>query len=1076
MSKQGMSRRDFLKTTAAAGCGAIVASQLDFARGLIARVEAGELTAAEAYELLRAENTLYTVCLNCNTGCGIKVKILDGVAVKIDGNPYNPFNLHPHLEMKDAPETAVKVDAGLCPKGQSGHQGAYDPYRITRVLKRAGKRGENRWQSIPFDQAITEIVNGGLLFKNVAGEESRQVTGLKELYALKDGKLFEEMGKDIAALRKKKPEERKKAIDEFKVKHAANLGVLIDPDHPDFGPKNNQFVYFWGRKKGGRSNFAAAFNGAFGTVNTHGHTTVCQGSLYFACKAMSEQYVGNGFKDGQKFYWQADQENSDYVLFVGANLFDGNYGPTNRAMRMTQRLADGKLKMTVLDPRFTKLAAKAQRWVPIQPGTDAAFAMGMTRWILENKRFDAKYLANCNKAAASAEKEATWSNSAWLVKLDKDGKPGKFLRAHEIGLKPAEKRKDKDGKEFDFEYLVAMKDGKPVAFDPNDDKEAVKGELFVATELKDADGKPVKVKSGLQLMQEAAQEKSIADYATLCGTDAATIEAVAKEFTSFGKKACVDMHRGPAQHTNGFYTISSLMNLNLLIGNFDWKGGMIAASTFNFDGTSSSTDKQPFNFKKIGPKGQKTFGTSIIRHDWKYEESSLFAGKASYPAKRNWWPISSDVYEEILPSIADAYPYGAKVVFSYMGAPTYSLPAGQTQIEALTNLEKLPLYIASDILVGPTSMYADYIIPDLHYLERWEFQGSHPNMPVRIQPVRQPVIASPNEVVTVFGEQQPLSYETFWLALAEKLGMKGFGKDGFGPGQDFNRPDDFYIRMVVNLALDRKEPVADASQSEMELFLKSRRHLPKDVFDPDRWKAISGTAWPKVVTVLNRGGRFDSQSVTYKGDQVANKYGKQINLYQEKTAGCKDAFTGKSFHGMARYVPVTDTLGNAPTKQAEGYPLHLITQRDVRHCKARTITNQYLTDSMPENGIIIHTSDAKKLGVKSGDKVKVVSSTNPDGVWNLQNGTKKPMVGTVQVTETIRPGVITFTLGHGHWDSGAADVVIDGKTVKADKRRAAGIHANAAMWIDPHLKNTCMIDTVGGSVSFYDTKVKLVKV
>ena len=32
------------------------------------------------------------------------------------------------------------------------------------------------------------------------------------------------------------------------------------------------------------------------------------------------------------------------------------------------------------------------------------------------------------------------------------------------------------------------------------------------------------------------------------------------------------------------------------------------------------------------------------------------------------------------------------------------------------------------------------------------------------------------------------------------------------------------------------------------------------------------------------------------------------------------------------------------------------------------------------------------------------------------------------------------------------------------------------MWIDPHLKNTCMIDKVGGSVSFYDTRVKLVPV
>ena len=450
-----VSRRDFLKTTALAGCGAVVASHFDFARDLIARVEAGELTQAEAYELLKAENTLYSVCLNCNTGCGIKVKILDGVAVKIDGNPYNPFNLHPHLDMTETPAAAALIDAGLCPKGQAAHQGAYDPYRVTRVLKRAGKRGENKWVSIPFSQAIDEIVVGGRLFAHVPGEEKRQIIGLKEVRALTDPTVFEDMGKDVAALRKKKPEERPAAIEAFKTKYAAHLDALIDPNHPDFGPKNNQFVYFWGRKKGGRSNFAAAFNGSFGTNNTHGHTTVCQGSLYFACKAMSEQYEGSGFKGGQKFYWQADQENSDYILFVGANLFDGNYGPTNRTMRMTQRMVEGKLRMTVLDPRCTKLAAKAQRWVPILPGTDAAFALGMTRWILENKKYDANFLACCNKAAATAIKETTWSNGPWLVKLDKEGKPGKFLRAHEIGLKAAEKRTDKDGKEFDFESVMS---------------------------------------------------------------------------------------------------------------------------------------------------------------------------------------------------------------------------------------------------------------------------------------------------------------------------------------------------------------------------------------------------------------------------------------------------------------------------------------------------------------------------------------------------------------------------------------------------------------------------------------------
>ncbi len=43
------------------------------------------------------------------------------------------------------------------------------------------------------------------------------------------------------------------------------------------------------------------FGSAYGTTNLHGHTTVCQGSLYFTCKAISEQYLGGSFADGKKF-------------------------------------------------------------------------------------------------------------------------------------------------------------------------------------------------------------------------------------------------------------------------------------------------------------------------------------------------------------------------------------------------------------------------------------------------------------------------------------------------------------------------------------------------------------------------------------------------------------------------------------------------------------------------------------------------------------------------------------------------------------------------------------------------------
>ncbi|HET9494348.1 MAG TPA: hypothetical protein VFR15_08970 [Chloroflexia bacterium] len=54
-------------------------------------------------------------------------------------------------------------------------------------------------------------------------------------------------------------------------------------------------------------------------------------------------------------------------------------------------------------------------------------------------------------------------------------------------------------------------------------------------------------------------------------------------------------------------------------------------------------------------------------------------------------------------------------------------------------------------------------------------------------------------------------------------------------------------------------------------------------------------------------------------------------------------------------------------------------------------------------------------------------------------------------------------------------MTIDNTAVPGDGRRVRGFHANAALPVDPYLKNTTPVDPVGGSVVLYDTKVKVVK-
>ncbi len=1062
------SRRDFLAGGAMLGAGLVAAPGHVFAetdgKGSNAVLDSARPDAP--YEAAKPENMIHTVCLQCNTGCGIRCKLQDGVITKVDGNPYNPWTLLPHLDYDTPPDEAAAVDGSICPKGQAGLQTAYDPYRIRKVLKRAGKRGENKWTVIPFEQAVKEICEGGKLFAKVPGEENREVEGLKKITALKDPKVSRAMAEDVKHIWKEKDKEKKRAlVEEFKKKYADHLDTLIDPDHPDLGPKNNQIVCAWGRLKGGRKDHYKRFSGALGTVNAHGHTTVCQGSLYFTCKAISEQYQDGKFGGGKKFYWQADTENCRFILFVGANLFEANYGPPNRSVRITGNLVSGKTKIAVVDPRFSKLASKAWKWLPLKPGLDAALALAITRWIIENKRYDEKFLRCANKAAAKQAGESSWCNATWLVEM-KDGKPGKFVRASDHGSATPETRKTKKGQEYEEKFLLVMVDGEPTAFDPNDEEKAVTGDLLVDAELPDG----TKVKSGLQIVYEAAKQHSLKEWTEMAGVDEKTVIEVARELTNYGKQAAVDCHRGPAQHTNGFYNVLAWMTVNMLLGNIDAKGGMIKASTYDTSGKKSKL----YNIGKQPGKSKK-FGISSIRHGVKYEDTTLFEG---YPAKRNWYPISSDVYEEIIPSIGDQYPYPVKALFLYMGAPTYALPAGHTNIEILCDTEKLPLFVANDILIGAASMYADYIFPDLSHLERWEFQGSHPNIPNKVQPVRQPAMAPIPEEVTVFGRRVPICFESMMMGIGEYMKLPGYGKDGFGNGKDFNHPDDLYIRGVANLAYGEKpdgsEQTPDADEREIRVFLEARRHLPKSVFDEERWKKIAGEKlWPKVVYVLNRGGRFENHAEAYKGDRVAHPWHKLLNLYQEKTASTTHSGTGEPNPGYATYLPIRDFHGKEPNALRKGYDLHLITNRSIVQCKTRTIVDAWLTPLMPENGLMVNPFDLKRLGLKDGQKVKVVSATNPEGVWDLGAGNKKPMVGKIVATQTMRPGIISFVLGFGHWATGAVDVIIDGTTIEGEARRGTGIHANAAMWVDPALKNTCMLDPVGGSVSFYDTLVRL---
>src|SRR5512135_2451812 len=105
------------------------------------------------------EKWFVSSCLNCQARCGIRVRVVNGKAVRISGNRQS------------------KVSEGkICPRGHIGLQVLYDPGRIGGPLKRTnpekGKGVDPKWAPITWDEALGEVT-GRLKKLRESGEPNK---------------------------------------------------------------------------------------------------------------------------------------------------------------------------------------------------------------------------------------------------------------------------------------------------------------------------------------------------------------------------------------------------------------------------------------------------------------------------------------------------------------------------------------------------------------------------------------------------------------------------------------------------------------------------------------------------------------------------------------------------------------------------------------------------------------------------------------------------------------------------------------------------------------------------------------
>jgi len=80
------------------------------------------------------------------------------------------------------------------------------------------------------------------------------------------------------------------------------------------------------------------------------------------------------------------------IMVWGNNLVISN--PDCYKGELFSRALDAGARLIAVDPRLTRIAARADIWLPLRPGTDAALALGMLNVIVEEGLYDREFVEN----------------------------------------------------------------------------------------------------------------------------------------------------------------------------------------------------------------------------------------------------------------------------------------------------------------------------------------------------------------------------------------------------------------------------------------------------------------------------------------------------------------------------------------------------------------------------------------------------------------------------------------------------------------------------------------------------------
>ena len=442
--------------------------------------------------------------------------------------------------------------------------------------------------------------------------------------------------------------------DEAIAEVSGKLKGLREAGHPE------RAAMMYGETRGQMRAFLKRFMDAVGSPNTISHD-----SLNIEAAKLGTLYT-QGIYDLPAY----DLENTRYMISFGASLLEAGRFPERMVAGMSymRRGRAERGKVVVIDPRQGVTGAKADEWVPINPGTDAALALGIANVIIKTGQFDSD-----------------------------------FVRNYSFGF---EDFTDSDGRQH-------------------------KG--FKTYVLENYDPRRVE---------------------QITGVPATTIARIAGEFAGNAPAVAIIPGKGGLLNgnLNGLSAAMAINCLNALVGSLETPGGVLTQRY------PACPDWPTMPRDPIAQKG-------------------LMAERADGVGSK--YPLGNHAFQSVADQVKDGYPIDA--LFLYDANPVFETPGGHRFIEAF---DQIPFIVSFSSFEDETAQYADLILPEPTFLERWQddyMEGlGYPGVGLR-QPVIDPLLDTMNtcdflmKVAKTIGEPvaKAFPWDNYEELLKERLSKVG---------------------------------------------------------------------------------------------------------------------------------------------------------------------------------------------------------------------------------------------------------------------------------------------------------------